>query len=62
MGKALMGTYAAPRSLELLEEVRALRSRISQLETALADAEAALATRDDLEHLDVLDAGVSVTA
>lgn len=41
MGKALMGTYAAPRTLALLDEVRSLRQRVAELETALAEAEAA---------------------
>ncbi len=46
MGKALMGTYATPRSIELLEEVRALRERVAQLERALADAEQAAERRE----------------
>ncbi len=41
MGKALFGTYAAPSSIELLDEVRSLRERVAQLEAALAEAEAA---------------------
>ena len=46
MGKALMGTYATPRSIELLEEVRALRARVAQLERALAEAEQAAERRE----------------
>lgn len=41
MGKALLGTHVTPSSLRLLDEVRALRSRVAQLEAALAAAEAA---------------------
>jgi hypothetical protein len=43
MGKALLGTYTTPRSIELLDEVRALRRRVAELESALAEAEAAAA-------------------
>lgn len=41
MAKALMGTYTTPRTVELLDEVRALRQRVAALEAALAEAEAA---------------------
>ena len=41
MGKALMGSHVAPASLQLLDEVRALRQRVADLERALAEAEAA---------------------
>lgn len=41
MGKALLGTHATPGSLRLLDEVRALRARVAELERALAEAEAA---------------------
>jgi hypothetical protein len=44
MGKALFGTHTTPASLRLLDEVRALRARVAELEQALAAAEAA---RDD---------------
>lgn len=40
MGKALLGTHATPSSLRLLDEVRALRQRVADLERALAAAEA----------------------
>ncbi|GGI06460.1 hypothetical protein [Egicoccus halophilus] len=40
MGKALLGTHASPSSLRLLDEVRALRQRVAELERALAEAEA----------------------
>lgn len=52
MGKALMGTHVSPTSLRLLDEVRALRQRVAELERALAEAEAA---RDAREQLDIED-------
>jgi len=50
MGKALIGTHAAPSSLKLLDEVRVLRRRVAELERALAEAEAARDARPDAEH------------
>lgn len=50
MGKALMGTHVSATSLRLLDEVRALRQRVAELERALAEAEAA---RDARETLDI---------
>lgn len=47
MGKALLGTHATPSSLRLLDEVRALRQRVADLERALAAAEAVRDTRTD---------------
>lgn len=47
MGKALMGTHATPSSLRLLDEVRALRQRVAELERALAAAEAVRDARSD---------------
>lgn len=47
MGKALLGTYATPSSLRLLDEVRSLRQRVADLEAALAAAEAARDARVD---------------
>lgn len=41
MGKALLGTHAAPSSVRLLDEIRSLRQRVADLERALAAAEAA---------------------
>jgi hypothetical protein len=41
MSKALMGSFGTPRSIELLDQVRALRARVAKLEEALAEAEAA---------------------
>ena len=41
MAKALMGSFAPPRSVQLLDEVRALRQRVAELERrnrALLDA------------------------
>ena len=47
MGKALLGTHVTPGSLRLLDEVRALRARVEELERALAEAEAARDARAD---------------
>jgi hypothetical protein len=47
MAKALWGTHTTPSSLRLLDEVRALRQRVAELETALAEAEAVRARRED---------------
>lgn len=49
MGKALLGTHTTPTSLRLLDEVRALRARVAELEHALAEAEAAREARGTLE-------------
>lgn len=57
MGKALLGTHATPGSLRLLDEVRALRARVAELERALADAEAAREARRDADAV-LSDAGV----
>lgn len=55
MGKALLGTHATPGSLRLLDEVRALRARVEELERALAEAESArpAAPDEDAEALRV---------
>jgi hypothetical protein len=47
MGKALLGTHTSPTTLQLLDEVRALRSRVAELERALAEAETARDARAD---------------
>jgi hypothetical protein len=47
MGKALLGTHSTPTTLQLLDEVRALRARVAELERALADADTARAARVD---------------
>lgn len=39
MAKAIVGPFADPRTLALLEEVRSLRARVAELESALAAAE-----------------------
>lgn len=39
MAKAIVGSYADPRTFALLEEVRALRTRVAELEAALQEAE-----------------------
>lgn len=56
MGKALLGTHASPSSLRLLDEVRALRQRVADLERALAEAETvrdAKAVQVDTEPLEL---------
>ena len=56
MGKALLGTHASPSSLRLLDEVRALRQRVADLERALAKAETvrdAKAVQVDTEPLEL---------
>lgn len=45
MSKALLGTYATPRTIELLDEIRALRRRVAELEEALDAADVAQQTR-----------------
>lgn len=60
MGKALMGTFATPSTLALLDEVRALRERVAALETALAEAEEARRGRT-VEH-ELADLDASATA
>jgi hypothetical protein len=52
MGKALLGTHATPNSLRLLDEVRALRARVVELEQALAEAEAARDAREQVIDVD----------
>jgi hypothetical protein len=47
MGKALLGTHSTPTTLQLLDEVRALRARVAELERALEDADTARAARVD---------------
>jgi hypothetical protein len=49
MGKALLGTHTSPTTLQLLDEVRALRSRVADLERALAEAETARDARIEVE-------------
>lgn len=48
MSKAILGAHADPRTVELLDEVRALRQRVAALEAALEEAESAASERDDL--------------
>ena len=54
MGKALLGTHVTPGSLRLLDEVRALRARVEELERALAEAEAARDAREERDGETVL--------
>lgn len=49
MGKALMGSYTTPRTVALLDEVRALRARVAELERALDAAESARDQRLEVE-------------
>ena len=49
MAKALFGTVATPSQLQLLEEIRALRQRVSELEAALDEARRAASERADLQ-------------
>jgi hypothetical protein len=46
MGKALLGTHSSPATMQLIDEVRALRARVDELERALAEAEAARDARE----------------
>lgn len=46
MAKAHMGTHTTPRAIQLLDEVRALRARVAELEERLARAEAVAEARD----------------
>lgn len=67
MAKALFGVTADPRTLSLLEEVRSLRQRVAELESALDRAEHALEDGDrivDLDHdeVSVLERSGSVPA
>lgn len=49
MAKALYGTVATPSQLRLLDEIRALRQRVAQLEAALDEARDAATARADLQ-------------
>lgn len=49
MAKALFGTVATPSQLQLLDEIRALRQRVSELEAALDEAREAASERTDLQ-------------
>lgn len=48
MAKALFGTTAPTAQLRMLDEIRALRERVAELEAALAEAERAAADRREL--------------
>lgn len=52
MAKALLGTHATPRAVQLLDEVRALRARVAELEAQLARAESMHQERVDIVDLD----------
>jgi len=52
MAKALLGTHASPRTIQLLDEVRALRARVAQLEAELAEAESMHKDRIEIVDLD----------
>lgn len=51
MAKALLGTHTTPRSIELLDEIRSLRRRVTELEQALARAESAREAREEAPEL-----------
>lgn len=54
MAKALFGMTTDPRTLSLLEEVRTLRARVAELESALDRAEQAAEDQVlDLDHDEV---------
>jgi hypothetical protein len=52
MGKALLGAHVDATTLRLVDEVRALRRRVAELEAALVAAEA---VRDGREEFEVTD-------
>lgn len=49
MAKALYGTVATTSQLALLDEIRALRERVGELEAALEQARGAARERADLQ-------------
>jgi cell division septum initiation protein DivIVA len=49
MAKALYGTVATPSHLQLLDEIRSLRQRVAELESALDEAREAAEARPDLQ-------------
>ena len=49
MAKALFGTVATSSHLQLLDEIRALRQRVSELEAALDQAREVASSRADLQ-------------
>lgn len=51
MAKALFGTHTTPRSVQLLDEIRSLRARVAELESALAAAQAAGEARERVGDL-----------
>lgn len=53
MSKAILGSFADPRTIQLLEEVRALRARVASLESALDEAESALASQGTARVVDL---------
>lgn len=52
MAKALFGTVATPSQLKLLDEIRALRRRVAELESALEHAHEAAEQHDRVVQLD----------
>lgn len=52
MAKALFGTVATPSQLRLLDEIRALRRRVAELESALEQAHEAAEQHDHVVQLD----------
>lgn len=55
MSKALYGAAVDPRSLQLMDEVRALRTRVAELEAALEAAEATADAADAADAGDLTD-------
>lgn len=47
MVKSLKGTFTTPRAAQLLDELRALRNRVEELEHELARARAAVRDREE---------------
>lgn len=52
MAKALFGTVATPSQLRLLDEIRALRRRVAELEAALEQASEVAEQHDRVVNLD----------
>jgi hypothetical protein len=56
MSKAILGSFADPRTLQLLDEIRSLRARVASLEASLEDAERA-AQRHEIDEPVLVPAG-----
>lgn len=60
MSKAILGSFADPRTLQLLDEIRSLRARVASLEASLEDAERA-AHRREVDEPVLVPAGPEVS-